>query len=221
MYENQVKFHLFPYIAIVTSPYMTHEITKVRPVECSPIFTSSGMLMKRFDEPKYFYKSLLFKMIPSIKSFPLFLYRILYPSWMGSLLKRIQLMLEFIRAPFMVLHFFYFKSMTSWGVMGVSDGSEDILFSKKNSGCFGFVIFPWKFQRKGSFTRGNSAKLCDTPWKFQGQKPRPMKIPHLFLITPGNSTSFLTDPGIFTSSLFNTHKNSMSLTPPVWIFFLK
>ena len=83
----------------------------------------------------------------------------------------------------------------------MSDGSEDILFSKKKSGCFGFVIFPWKFQRKGSFTRGNSAKLCDTPWKFQGQKPRPMKIPHLFLITPGNSTSFLTDPGIFTSFL--------------------
>ena len=25
---------------------------------------------------------------------------------------------------------------------------------------------------------GNSAEVCETCWKFQGQKPRPMEIPH-------------------------------------------
>ena len=31
-------------------------------------------------------------------------------------------------------------------------------------------LSPKKFQRK--LTPGNSANLCDTPWKFQGPKPR-------------------------------------------------
>ena len=38
--------------------------------------------------------------------------------------------------------------------------------------------YPKKFRRKKAFNPGNSANLCDTLWKFQGQKPRPMKIPH-------------------------------------------
>ena len=34
--------------------------------------------------------------------------------------------------------------------------------------------------------------LCYIPWKFRGQNPRHLEIPHdFFLITPGNSTSFL------------------------------
>ena len=33
---------------------------------------------------------------------------------------------------------------------------------------------PWKFLRKKTFTPGTSAKLCDTPWKLQVRKPRPM-----------------------------------------------
>ena len=37
-------------------------------------------------------------------------------------------------------------------------------------------LYHKKFQRKQAFTPRNSAKLCDTPWKFQGQKPRPMGI---------------------------------------------
>ena len=37
-------------------------------------------------------------------------------------------------------------------------------------------LYHKKFQRKQAFIPGNSAKLCDTPWKFQGQKPRPMEI---------------------------------------------
>ena len=40
-------------------------------------------------------------------------------------------------------------------------------------------------QNKAFFTLGNSVKLCYTPWKFQGQKPRLMKMHHdFFLITP-------------------------------------
>ena len=31
-------------------------------------------------------------------------------------------------------------------------------------------LYPKKFQRKQAFTPGNSAKLYDTPCKFQGQK---------------------------------------------------
>ena len=37
-------------------------------------------------------------------------------------------------------------------------------------------LYPKKFQRKQAFTPGNSAKLCHTPWKFHGQKPRLMEI---------------------------------------------
>ena len=43
-----------------------------------------------------------------------------------------------------------------------------------------------------AFTPGNSAELMsDTPWKFWGQKPRPMEIPQVLFEHPhGNSTSF-------------------------------
>ena len=57
-----------------------------------------------------------------------------------------------------------------------------------------FLIFfyPWKFQTKQSSTPGKSTKLCYMSLKFQGQKPKPLELPHyFFLVTPGNSTSFL------------------------------
>ena len=58
-----------------------------------------------------------------------------------------------------------------------------------------------KFRRKQTFTPRSSAKLRDTPWKFQGQKPKSMEFPHdFFLNTPRNST--LID--------FNV--------PPLWMF---
>ena len=73
----------------------------------------------------------------------------------------------------------------------------DILIQKKNPRIFHFFYF----------TLGNSEQnkappmkipqncvtnLCYIRWKFQGQNPRPLEIPHdFFLITPGNSTSFL------------------------------
>ena len=45
---------------------------------------------------------------------------------------------------------------------------------------------------KAFFTLGNSVKLCYTPWKFQGQKPRLIKMQHdFFLIIPKNSTFIL------------------------------
>ena len=33
-----------------------------------------------------------------------------------------------------------------------------------------------KIQRKQAFTAGKSAKLYDTPWKFQGRKADPQKF---------------------------------------------
>ena len=45
-------------------------------------------------------------------------------------------------------------------------------FLEKSTGISTFVSL------KKPFTPGNSAKLCDTPWKVQGQKPKLMGIPH-------------------------------------------
>ena len=40
--------------------------------------------------------------------------------------------------------------------------------------------------------------LDPLPWKFQDQKQIPLKIPHyFFLVTLGNSASFLTNPWKF------------------------
>ena len=68
-----------------------------------------------------------------------------------------------------------------------------------------FSLGSWKFQIKQSFSPENFTKLSYTPWKSKDQKPRPMKIPHDFvLITPENSSYlFLLTPGIstFSSSL--------------------
>ena len=60
-------------------------------------------------------------------------------------------------------------------------------FSKKTLKFLGLSFYPCKFQTKKSFILGSSAKWCYSLWKFQDQKPRPMEIPHVFLITPGNS----------------------------------
>ena len=67
------------------------------------------------------------------------------------------------------------KPPTHYGQNGV--------FQKKNKQYgIGDILFLTQ-----AFTPGNSAKLCDTLWKFQFQKPRPMEIPHdFFLNTPGN-----------------------------------
>ena len=52
---------------------------------------------------------------------------------------------------------------------------EDILFRKPALKLLDLSLYPKKSQRKQAFTPGNSAKLCDTPRKFQVQKPRPLE----------------------------------------------
>ena len=58
------------------------------------------------------------------------------------------------------------------------DEVEDIIFGKAPLEILDLSQYPKKFRRKKAFNPGNSANLCDTLWKFQSQKPRPMEIPH-------------------------------------------
>ena len=68
-------------------------------------------------------------------------------------------------------------------------------FLKNPLDFLGLSFYLWKFWIKQSITPENLAKLCYTPWKFQDHKRRPLEIQHdFFLITPGDSTSFLIDP---------------------------
>ena len=92
---------------------------------------------------------------------------------------------------------------------------------------FIFLLYPWSFQTKQSSTSGYSTKLC---WKFQGQKQRPLEIPYyLFLVTLGNSTSFLINPwksqifenpGIFHFFYFTSGSSRQNKAQPLagWIF---
>ena len=85
---------------------------------------------------------------------------------------------------------------------------------------FHFFTLSLKFQTKQSSSPGNSTKLCQISWKFQGQKPRPLEIPHyFFLVTFANSTSFLINPWRnFTCYFFDTTGNSISSILPVFFF---
>ena len=59
-------------------------------------------------------------------------------------------------------------------------------FLKKNLDLLDLSLYPWKFwTKKAFFTTGNFVKLCYTPWKFQDQKIRLMKIQKSF--TDGSS----------------------------------
>ena len=100
---------------------------------------------------------------------------------------------------------------------------------KKSPGCFRFVTLPLEILDKKNFLY--PWKFCKIvlqiwPWKFQGQKPRLMKIQQSFL--HGNSVKlcnnilwslleiallFQLNPGISTWYFFNTPRNSMSSTP--------
>ena len=74
-----------------------------------------------------------------------------------------------------------------WEVEGCLWGIQDIIFCKPPLEFLGFLLYPWKLQTKQSFTPRNSTKLCYTPQKFWGLKPRLLKIPlDFFLITPIN-----------------------------------
>ena len=79
------------------------------------------------------------------------------------------------------------------GLFQKKQGAWGHTFFKKNPGIFHFCTSPWRFQTKYSSTPGNSTKLHLIPWKFQAQKWIPLEIPHyFFLVTLGNSPSFLT-----------------------------
>ena len=61
----------------------------------------------------------------------------------------------------------------------INKGTENVLsLLKKPPGVFRFVTLTLEVPKKKSF---NPLKFCDTPWKFQGQKPRPMQIHMIFL----------------------------------------
>ena len=78
------------------------------------------------------------------------------------------------------LNYYYNITNDCWAIPEKSErGIEDILFFKKNPRIF----------EVRHFTFGNSVKLCYTPWKFQRQKPRILKMQQDFvLITPKRST---------------------------------
>ena len=76
--------------------------------------------------------------------------------------------------------------------------TEDITFWKPPVEFFDLSLYSKKVQRKQAFTPGNSTKLCDTPWKFQGPKPGPGHGNHtIFSCTPLEILLFLTDPWNF------------------------
>ena len=61
----------------------------------------------------------------------------------------------------------------------IQTGGLRIYFSEKSPlEILDLSLYPKKLHRKKTFTPGNSANLCDIPWKFQSQKPRPMEILH-------------------------------------------
>ena len=86
-----------------------------------------------------------------------------------------------------------------------------------------FLLYPWKFQTKQSSTPGYSTTLCYITWKFQGQKQRPLEIPHFFLATLGNSTLFLINPWklhtLFIWNLWKFHILNPPPSPPCLDFF--
>ena len=74
--------------------------------------------------------------------------------------------------------------LLNWAIPGKiqTECIEDILFWKRPLEFLDLSLYPWKFQTKWRFTPGNSTKSCYTHWNFQGQKPRPMEIPHYFFL---------------------------------------
>ena len=95
-------------------------------------------------------------------------------------------------------------------------GDEYILFWKPPTKFLDLSLYPMKFQRKQASTPGNSAKFCDTPWKFQSQKPRSMEITWLFLVHSWKFHFFFNWPIEFTR--FSIPLEIPCPQPPIWIF---
>ena len=85
-------------------------------------------------------------------------------------------------------------------------GGRGYIFLKTLPQFFIFLLYPWKFQTKQSSILGYSTKLCQIPWKFQGQNQRPLEIQQLF---------FLGHPWKFHFVfIFDTPGNTISSNPP-------
>ena len=109
--------------------------------------------------------------------------------------------------------------ITKQGRKGGEQFEDTVTFWNKSLEFQVFLLCTWKFRTKQSFTLGNSAKLCYIVGKLREQKSRTLEIPHdFFLITPGNSTSFLISPYNFYKLFLDTPGNSISSTPSVFFF---
>ena len=59
---------------------------------------------------------------------------------------------------------------------------------------FRFATLPFTNSKQNKLSLLDIVQNCVTLWKFEGQNPRPLEIPHNFFLNyPGNSTSFLID----------------------------
>ena len=115
----------------------------------------------------------------------------------------------------------WLPSKLEMGYSRKNPNSEGLRIYFSESAPRNFQICHFTLRNSGENKPWKSAKLCDTPWKFQGQNPRPMEIPHqFFLSTPGNSTSFLIDPWNFHILFFQYPWKFYVLNPPCFGFFL-
>ena len=62
---------------------------------------------------------------------------------------------------------------------GMDGGLRMICFSENTLWDFVTLTCTLKNSEESKLSpHGSSAEVCETCWKFQGQKPRPMEIPH-------------------------------------------
>ena len=80
----------------------------------------------------------------------------------------------------MINNFLYFLYVISWLEWAIPEnmGWGYTVFEKKKPEFFDLSLCANKLS-----PTDNSAKLCDTTWKYPGQKQRPMEIPHEFLLS--------------------------------------
>ena len=101
----------------------------------------------------------------------------------------------------------------------MKQGRLRIYFSAPFLGIFRFVTLPLEISDKTSYHTWKFCRdVCDTPWRFLSQKPRPMEIPHFFLITTRNSTTFLIDPQNFHKLFLKCPCKFHILNPPFGFF---
>ena len=103
-------------------------------------------------------------------------------------------------------------------------GVEDILFLNPLSSNFQIFHFTFGNSSQNKLSPLEIPQNCViTLWKFQGQKPKPMEIPHdFFLNTFRNSTLFLIEPQNF-HMLFLQHYwkcHVLNPTSPLCLDFL-